>query len=111
MRIGGFAGVAENVCYRLPSVEFTLEGIPFTLRDIDVLPSGSAGATAGSEAGSLGTDFATAFDTLTVDYTSCTVRGEKRPVTATAATGDGRSARDSDTFLRRYRYAGCAFFS
>lgn len=74
MRIGGFAGVAENVCYRLPSVEFTLEGIPFTLRDIDVLPSGSAGATAGSEAGSLGTDFATAFNTLTVDYTSCTVR-------------------------------------
>lgn len=79
MRIGGFAGVAENVCYRLPSVEFTLEGIPFTLRDIDVLPSGSAGATAGSEAGSLGTDFATAFDTLTVDYTSCTVRGENVP--------------------------------
>lgn len=63
----------------LPSVEFTLEGIPFTLRDIDVLPSGSAGATAGSEAGSLGTDFATAFDTLTVDYTSCTVRGENVP--------------------------------
>lgn len=79
VRIGGFAGVAENVCYRLPSVEFTLEGIPFTLRDIDVLPSGSAGATAGSEAGSLGTDFATAFDTLTVDYTSCTVRGENVP--------------------------------
>ena len=79
VRIGGFAGVAENVCYRLPSVEFTLEGVPFTLRDIDVLPSGSAGATAGSEAGSLGTDFATAFDTLTVDYTSCTVLGENVP--------------------------------
>ena len=77
VRIGGFAGVAENVCYRLPSVEFTLEGIPFTLRDIDVLPSGSAGATAGSEAGSLGTDFATAFDTLTVDYTACALSGEK----------------------------------
>ena len=31
------------------------------------------------EAGSLGTDFATAFDTLTVDYTSCTVTGENVP--------------------------------
>lgn len=78
VRIGGFAGVAENACYRLPSVEFTLEDVPFVLRDIDVLPSGSAGAMAGSEAGSLGTDFVTAFDVLTVDYEACRIRGEYR---------------------------------
>ena len=56
VRIGGFAGVAENVCYRLPSVEFTLEGVPFTLRDIDVLPSGSAGAGRFAEANLFGFD-------------------------------------------------------
>lgn len=78
VRIGGFAGIAENACYRLPSVEFTLEDVPFVLRDIDVLPSGSAGAMAGSEAGSLGTDFVTAFDVLTVDYEACRIRGEYR---------------------------------
>lgn len=78
VRIGGFAGIVETVCYRTPSLKLMLDGIPFTLHDTDVLPDGGAGAAAGTEYGSLGTDFVTAFDVLTVDYDACRVRGEHR---------------------------------